>query len=296
MVARVIGQRTGALPLGEVPAGGALAVLTGSLVCLAVLVLAASGGAGRTLQRLEAEPRRLTIALPMAEAGQVGSTLSRIVGELRAMPGMLALRDVPAAELHALLPPGVLAPSKARNISLPRLIEADFAAQATPDPDELATRLGSMAPGVTVASSSGDLAARSASLRRAQRLGWLGGGLLLTGLVVGVGLVVRWALAAQADGVRLLRSLGASDTDVSRQFEEHAARAALGGAGVGFLVALALLALLGLAARFWSEPGLLEFRLTPADWLSLAAVPVGGGLLAGWVAKLTVRVGLLRLR
>jgi cell division transport system permease protein len=209
---------------------------------------------------------------------------------------MLALRDVPAAELHALLPPGVLDASKAHDISLPRLIEADFAARATPDPDELATRLGSVAPGVTVASSSTDLAARSASLHRAQRLGWLGGGLLLAGLVIGVGLVVRWALAAQADGVRLLRSLGASDADVSCQFEEHAARAALSGAAVGFLVALAILALLGLAARLWPEPGLFELRLTPAGWLSLAAVPVGGGLLAGWVAKLTVRISLLRLR
>lgn len=296
MSLRVIGRPTRALPLGDVPAGGALAILTGSLVCLAVLILAVSANVGATLRRLEAEPRRLTIALPLAEAGADEPTLSRIVGEIRAMPGMLAVRAVSPAELSALLPPGVLDPSHADRLPMPRLLEVDFAPRDMPDPAEMAARLASVAPGATVAASSADLSARSAGIRRGQRLGWLGSGLLLAGLVVGVAMVVRWALAARGEEVRLLRSLGASDGEVSRQFEEHTARAALGGAGLGSLAALAILVLLVLAGRFWLEAGPFELRLTPTDWLGLAAVPVGGGLLAGWVAKLTVRIGLLRFR
>jgi cell division transport system permease protein len=273
-----------------------LAILTGGLVCLSVLVLAVSGSAGANLQRLADEPRRLTIVLPTAEAEQVEPAVSRIVQEIRGMPGMLAVRDVTAAELQTLLPPGALNAGNAGPVALPRMIEVDFAPSAMPDTAELAMRLESLAPGVTVAGPPSDLAARSTNLRRAQRLGWLGGGMFLVGLVIGVAMVVRWALSAQIDGVRLLRSLGASDTDVSRQFEEHSARAALGGAGVGYLIALAILALLALATRLWPGSGQLELRLAPADWLSLAAVPIGGGLLAGLVAKLTVRIALLRLR
>jgi cell division transport system permease protein len=212
------------------------------------------------------------------------------------LPGMLAVRDVPGAELRALLPPGVLDPRTNDGLLFPRLIEVDFASATAPAPDELAARLASVAQGVTVASSSGDLIARSVGIRRVQRLGWLSGGMLLAGLVTGVAMVVRWALTAQAEGVRLLRSLGASDGEVSRQFKEHTARAAMCGAGVGALVAISALAMLALAARFWLELGPFELRLTPADWLGLAAVPVAGGLLAAWVAKLTVRFGLLRLR
>jgi cell division transport system permease protein len=209
---------------------------------------------------------------------------------------MIALREIPARELGALLPSGLIDSNHADTVALPSLIEVEFATRNAPDAHELAARLAPVAPGVNVAASSTEPAERLAGLRRTQRLGWFGGGLLLSALVTGVALVMRWALAAQAESVRLLRSLGASDKDVSRQFEEHAARAALAGAGVGSLVALAALAGLALLGRFWLDPASFELRLPPADWLRLAAVPVGGGLLAGWVAKLTVRLGLLRSR
>ena len=290
---RAIVRRSRALPLGDIPAGGTLAILTGSLVCLAVLALAAGGSARATLQRLEAEPRRLTVALPTVSPGQDGSTLARIAEELRRMPGVLAVREVPAAELRALLPAGMLDP---RAVSLPRLIEMDFASDVAPEPDELAGRLSSIAPGVTVATPAAQPSSRAADARRVLHLGWLGAGLSLAALVVGVAMVARWALLAQAEGVRLLRGLGANDAHVSRQFEEHAARAALAGAAVGFLAALAVLALIAAGGLFWPAWGPIGLRLAPADWLSLAAVPVAGGLLAGWVAKLTVRIGLRHLR
>ena len=60
---------------------------------------------------------------------------------------MLAVRDVPGAELRALLPPGVLDPRNNDGLLFPRLIEVDFASATAPAPDELAARLASAARG-----------------------------------------------------------------------------------------------------------------------------------------------------
>ena len=63
----------------------------------------------------------------------------------------------------------------------------------------------------------------------------------------------------------------------------------------GFLAALGILVLLALAGAAWPESGLVEPRLTLADWLRLATVPVAAALLAAVAAQLTVRLGLARL-
>ena len=117
----------------------------------------------------------------------------------------------------------------------------------------------------------------------------------LLSLIAGSALVVRGALIAQRETVRLLRSLGAAEAQVARQFEQYAARNGLYGALFGFLAALGILVLLALAGAAWPESGLVEPRLTLADWLRLATVPVAAALLAAVAAQLTVRLGLARL-
>ena len=273
-----------------------MAGLTGALVCLAVLALAASAGAHGRLADLMREPRRLTIAVPAPPTAILeAERLARIAEEIRRMPGVVGVREVPVEELLRLLPPGLVTPGPEQAAPLPRLLDVGFLAAAVPDPGELAVRLAAVAPGVTLGAAPLDADSRGADARRTQWLGWLGGAVSFAGLVLGITTVARRSLASQAATVRLLRSLGAGDSHVSTQFEERAARAALGGAAVGFAAALGVLALLGLLARLWPDAGMIEPRLTPADWLRLLAVPIAGGLLAGWVARLTVRFGLARL-
>ena len=258
--------------------------------------MAASAGAHGRLADLMREPRRLTIAVPAPPTAILeAERLARIAEEIRRMPGVVGVREVPVEELLRLLPPGLVPPGPQQAAPLPRLLDVSFSSGTLPKLGELAARLAAVAPGVTVGAAPSDADSRGADARRTQWLGWLGSAAAFAGLILGVTAVARRSLASQAATVRLLRSLGAGDTQVSGQFEERAARAALAGAAVGFAIALGVLALLGLLGRIWPEAGMIEPRLAPADWLRMIAVPVAGGLLAGWVARLTVRFGLTRL-
>jgi cell division transport system permease protein len=132
-------------------------------------------------------------------------------------------------------------------------------------------------------------------MRRLRLLGWTGGAMALASLIAGSVLVVRGALLAQRETVCLLRSLGAGEAQVARQFEQYAARNGLQGAFLGFLAAIALLVALAMPGAAWPEAGLVEPRLMLAEWLRLAAVPVAAALLAAGAARLTVCLGLARL-
>lgn len=94
-----------ALPLGDVPAGGTLAILTAAVVCLAVLALAVASGARAQLERLEAEPRQLTVALPPPSGAPDAAMLERVVEAIRRIPGMVELREVPPPSSRRWSPP-----------------------------------------------------------------------------------------------------------------------------------------------------------------------------------------------
>ena len=284
------------LPLGEIPAGRALACLTGGLVCLGVLAMAATTAAYGSLHRLATEPVALHVVVPAAPDGSEPDALEPLVAVLDDLPGLVRLRIVPPEELMPGGPTDGVRPGGPSPLPLPRMLDVAFAPELAPEPRTLADRLRPLAAGVTVGAATDDRAERAAVARRTMLVGWLGGGLALAGLALGVAAVARWGLTAQREAVRLLRALGASEGHVARQFEQSAARTGLIGASGGFVAAVALLALLGLAGRLWPEAGLVEPRLAPADWLRLVAVPVAAALLAAVAARLAVRVGLARLR
>ena len=283
------------LPLRENPAGRALAWLASGLVCLSVMAFAVAGGAHGRLRQLALEPHVVTVAVPPTAARPAAEAeLLGVIESLRALPGVVRLRMVPTQELLPLLPPGASDAQLLATLPLPRLIEVSSPGQE-PDRAALAARLATAAPEAVVGEPVAGGLEGAAAMRRLRVLGWAAGALALLSLIAGSALVVRGALIAQRETVRLLRSLGAGEAQVARQFEQYAARNGLYGALAGFVAALAILVLLAVAGFAWPEAGLVEPRLTLADWLRLVAVPVAAALLAACAARLTVRLGLARL-
>ena len=284
------------LPLRENPAGRVLAWLASGLVCLSVIAFAVAGGVHGRLRELALEPHVVTVAVPPTAAGPATEAeLAPVIAALRTLPGVVRLRVVPAQELLPLLPPGASDVQLLAGLPLPRLIELSFDPARVPDRAAIAAPLTTAAPDAVVGEPVAGGADGAANVRRLRLLGWAGGCLALVSLIAGSALVVRGALIAQHETVRLLRSLGAAEAQVARQFEQYAARNGLYGALFGFLAALGILVLLALAGAAWPESGLVEPRLTLADWLRLATVPVAAALLAAVAAQLTVRLGLARL-
>jgi cell division transport system permease protein len=236
------------------------------------------------------------VAVPATSSGPISDAdLARVITALRELPRIVRLRVVPLQELLPLLPPGAGSKDMLAALPLPRLVDISFEPGHLPDRADLIARLTTVAPNATVGEPSTGGAESAAVVRRLRLVGWAGGALALASLVAGSALVVRAALLAQRDTVSLLRSLGAGEAQVARQFEQYAARNGLYGALSGFVAALAILVVVAVAGGIWPEAGLVEPRLALADWLRLMAVPVAAALLAASAARLTVRLGLARL-
>ena len=285
-------RRARELPLRENPAGRLLAWLASGLVCVAVLAFAVAAAAQARLRELALAPRTVTVVVPPTLAATAADAeIAAVLAALRALPGALDARTVAVDALLPSLPEGQGA--ALASLPLPRFIEVAFPPDRVPARAVIAERLAPVAPDAAIGEpgTGGEVAA---AIRRLRLAGGIGGALALACLMAGSGLVVRGALLAQRETVRLLRSLGASEAQMARQFEQYAARNGLRGAATGFLAALALLVLLGAAGVAWPEAGLAEPRLTPAAWLRLLAVPVAAALLAATAARLAVRFGLAR--
>ena len=281
------------LPLRENPAGRLLAWLASGLVCLAVLAFALAAGTQARLHQLALAPAIVTVAVPPGPSGMAGDAeLAPRLAALRALPGVVQLRVLPAADLLPTLAPGDAGGLLLADLPLPRVIEVALDRAVAPDRAALLAAAG--ADAVIGAPVVGG-AEGAAAMRRLRLFGWAGGALALASLIAASVLVVRGALLAQRETVRLLRSLGAGETQVALQFEQYAARNGLRGAALGFLTAIALLVALAGAGAAWPSADLPEPRLLPADWLRLAAVPVAAAFLAAVAARLTVRFGLARL-
>jgi cell division transport system permease protein len=284
------------LPLRENPAGRLLAWLASGLVCVAVLAFAVAAASQARLRQLALEPQVVTVAVPPSTTGIAAEAeLAPVLAALRGLPGTVRLHVVPVGDLLPALAPGGATDELLAVLPLPRLVEVAFDPAHEPNRAAIAAALAPVAAEAVIGEPVTGGAEGAAAMRRLRFLGWAGGILALASLIAGSILVVRGALAAQRETVRLLRSLGAGEAQVARQFEQYAARNGLLGAVLGFLAAIALLVGLAMAGAAWPEAGLAEPRLLLADWLRLAAVPVAAALLAAGAARLTVRLGLARL-
>lgn len=284
------------LPLDQTAVGRFLPWTVAALVYVAVLALAVAAVADSALRVYGLRARLVTVTLPPVEdAGQSAREIAAALDVLKQTRGVTSASLVPPEELEQLIAPWVGSGPTGVDLPLPRLIDVTLDPLAEPDLTALRSRLEEVAAGATIGieALTRDRAERMAAFMRA----WGGGAgvVVLLGALVAVALITRSSLRAQAQVVELLRSMGAPDSYLARQFEHHALRAGLRGGLIGFgLAVLTILALL-YSSRRVELAGTVELQLRPLDWILLACVPVVSALLVTASARMSALHGLARM-
>jgi cell division transport system permease protein len=284
------------LPLEQTAVGRFLPWTVAGLVYLAVLALAVAAVADGALRLYHLRAQLVTVTLPSVEdPGQSAREIAGALDILQQTRGVTSARPVAPEELKELIEPFLDSVASERDLPLPQLIDVTLDPAAKPDLRALEGRLQEVAAGATIGSEalSRDRAERMASFFRAW--GGAAGVVTLLAALLAVGLITHVSLQAQSQVVELLRSMGAPDGYLARQFERYALLCSLRGGLLGFALAvLTVIALLYSSERM-ELAGSIELGLRPVDWILLALVPVIAALLVMAIARMTALRGLAQM-
>lgn len=263
------------------------------MVAMTAIALAAGLALGNAVSAAKAEiDGGVTVQIIEPRADVREAQAARAVEAIKTMPGVAGLRQVPQAELDALIEPWLgtgIAAATGSAIPVPALIDVRLNGPAS------AAQLAAIAKRVTPVAPSARIDAQSNWLRPVfdamvslQVLAMVIVALLAGALAAAVLLAARSALGANRDTIEIVHLLGGTDAQVARVFQRSIGYDAAGGGAVG--LALALVVILTLGRRFEGlGAGLVDSgALVWSDWLILAVVPVLATLLAMLTARVTV--------
>jgi cell division transport system permease protein len=283
------------LPLRQSAASRFLPWTIGGLLYLAVVALAVAAIADEALRLYGLRAELVTVSLPSAPDDRRGEQdVAQAVEILRETPGVTSVALVPPEELEALVEPWLDDFKRGTDLPLPTLIDVIVDPRSPPDLAALQERLAEVVEGATVGveALSRDRAERLAAFFRAWGSG--AGIVALLGTLALVGLITWVSLRMNTDSVELLRSMGAPDRYLARQFERHALVSSAQGGLIGCVVALLTVMGLLYSSRRMQVADAVELQISPLDWVLLACVPVVAALLITAVARVTALWGLAR--
>lgn len=292
------------IPLARDSSAILVMVLVAVMVFLAVLAAAGGLAINNALDRWSRDVTgTLTAQVPpvpgLGEDARKATDerVMRALDALRAHPGVATARALDEQELTALIEPWIGTGEVLRDLPMPRLIDITMhpGAMSGADINALADALRTAVPSATLDEHRLWL---SRLLDLGEAVGLLG---LTIVLVVGGATAVAVIHATHAGMVthrtviEVLHMIGAQDEYIARQFARHALRQGLKGGAGGFMLALPVLAGIGvLAGRI--RGGLVPtVGLTGLDWLILATLPIAAAGLAMLTARLTVLRTLARM-
>ncbi len=224
-----------------VPPSGATARLTmftaGVMAFLAVFALALALATGRLADRwAEGLAQTLTVRVS-APAAELDAQTAAAMAALTTTPGVAAARELPAAEVAALLEPWFGPEVPVDALPVPRLIEVQQGDGL--DPQALRLRLAGEAPGAVLDDHTEWRRPLIQAAGRLRVLGWLSLALIAAASAAMLTLAAQAALAANGQVIRVMRLIGARDLTIATAFVRRFTRRAAGGAAVGTLVGMA---------------------------------------------------------
>jgi len=274
-----------------VPPSGFTASLTvltaAAMAFLAVFALALSLATGRLAERWGNELARASTVRISAPEDQVDAQIKAALDVLNTTPGVASARALSRDEEMALLEPWFGPSLPVDTLPLPALIEVIETTEGY-DGEGLRLRLAGEAPGAVLDDHS---RWRRPLIKAASRLRLLGyvSLILMTCVTAGmITLAANAALAANAQVIRTLRLVGATDSYIARAFERRFTLRGFTGAVIGAFFGTVAVALLPSAQQ---EGGFLTgLGFSGLQWFWPFVIPP----LAAFVAFLATRFAALQ--
>lgn len=264
-------------------------------ILIALVVIAAAGGlALRNLATSASAGLSSAVSVQVIEPNPElrearGAAAAKV---LVGMEGVAGVRQVPEADLVAMLEPWLGEGAGEGDVPIPALIDVEL--ERTADPAEIErikTALGSV-PGARVDAQGDFLRPVNNALAALQ---WLALGLIaLVALATAaaVWLAVRNAFAGARETVDIMHLLGASQRQIAAVFLRDVLREAAFGAVLGGALGAAAVWLLGQQFAALDSGMVSGGGLMLTDWLAIAAIPLAGVLLALATARITIALAL----
>lgn len=292
-------RRIGAADRGLLPEGrltGPMPWVLAIMMFLTVLAAATGLGLGNAARSLDADiGNRITVQIVEPNPDLRDAQARLAVKALGTLAGVTAVRRVSPEEMKALLEPWLGEGGLEGDLPVPAMIDAELTPDAYGRLDVIRAAVREVAPSARVDDNAQWLAPLA---RLIAALEWLAAGLVL--LMVGataatVVLAARAALDTHRGTIEVLHLMGATDVQVARLFQRRIALDALFGGAVGLGAAALVLLVIGDRVGALGSELLGSAGLPLLSWLILAALPVGGVLLATLVARMTILRALGRL-
>ncbi|OYW45958.1 MAG: cell division protein [Sphingomonadales bacterium 32-68-7] len=270
-------------------------------IMIAITVMAAA--AGLALSNLADNARAeieggLTVQIVEAAPAERDRQAEVALALLTNREEVAEARRVSDAELAALLEPWLGAQPVAEEdaIPIPAMIDVRLRGPATPRQlADLRTALAADAPAARIDAQAGWLTPVFDAIASLQ---WLAAGLvvlLAATSAAAVWLAARSALGTNRETIEIVHLLGGTDAQIARIFQRSVGIDAAVGGLAGLALGLAATVLLGRQFAQLGSGMVTGGGLGPSDWALLAAIPLGGVVLATLTARATVLSSLRRI-
>ncbi len=269
-------------------------------ILIALVVIAAAGGLSfRNLAENARADLSGAVTVQIAEADpQVRTAQAEAAGDaLAGHPLVTSVRIVPEAELIELLEPWLGSAASSEDVPIPALIDVELTRRA--DRQELAQLQLALDRALEPLGGSARVDAQSEWLRPVYdalaALQYLALALIaLVGFATAaaVWLAARSAFANHRDTVEIIHLLGGTDAQVTRIFQRSVLRDAVFGGIIGLLLGLGAVWLLGQQFAALDSGMVAGGGLGWVDWVVIAAIPLGGVLLALITGRITIGLAL----
>lgn len=265
-------------------------------ILIAMVVVAAAGGLA--LRNLAENARAdlsgaVTVQIVEADAQERAAQAEAVAEKLTGNPLVSTVRIVPEEELSELLEPWLGAGAASEDVPIPALIDVELSERAS------AARIGQLrdliadaAPDARIDAQSEWLEPVYEALAALQYLALALIALVAFATAAAVWMAARSALANHGATVEIIHLLGGTDAQVTSIFQRSVIRDATFGGLIGLVIGVVAVWLLGQQFAVLDSGMVSGGGLKWNDWLILAAIPVGGVLLALVTGRITIALAL----